>query len=120
DFMFATLIVSWRTETTGRGAFELDALKIAVKGKVEIETSLFAVGDDVEAGGGLVVDGGDDGVFLKFGAVSLAELIEVGAGEFEPARERVAADDGRSKRLRSHGKFSDIIAEVKEIGDKCQ
>src|SRR5262249_59606256 len=30
-FMFAALIVSWRTEAAWRGAFQFDALQIAVK-----------------------------------------------------------------------------------------
>ena len=40
------------------------------------------------------MNGGDDRVIFQFSTVGLTELIEMSAGEFEPARERVAADYG--------------------------
>ena len=46
----------------------------AVKREIEIEPRLLAVGDDVQAGGHLIVHGGDDGVVLQFCAVGFAEL----------------------------------------------
>lgn len=72
----------------------MDAFEIAVEGEIEIEARLFAIGDNVESGGNLIVDGGNDSVFLQFGAVGLAKLIKVRTGEFEPAGEWVTADDG--------------------------
>jgi len=97
DLMFSTLIVSGRSEAPQGGAFEFDALEISVEGKVEIETRLFAVRDDIETRGHLVMDGGDDRIFLKFSAIGLAELIEVTASEFEPTGKWVAADDGSAE-----------------------
>jgi len=76
------LVVSGRAEASGRRALEFDALQISIKGKVEVETCLLAVGDDIEASRHLVVNRSNDGIFLKFGAVGVAELIEVSAGEF--------------------------------------
>ena len=96
DLVFAALIVSGRTESAGGGGFEFDAGDEPVKGKVEIEAGLLAVGNDVKASGGLVVDGDAHGVVDKFLAILNAELIEVSAGEFQPAREGVAADDSGS------------------------
>ena len=72
---------SWAGGPKRRGgvALELDAVEEAVEGEVEVEPGLLAVGDHVEAGGDLVVDGGDDGVVLQLAAVVGAELVEVGA-----------------------------------------
>jgi hypothetical protein len=119
-FVLPTLIMGGRAEAPWRRALKFDALKVPIKGKVEVEARLFAIGDDVKAGCHLVVDGSDNGVFLEFSAVGLAELIEVSAGKFEPTGKRVAADYCRSKRMGNHGIFRDIIAEVKDIRDKCQ
>jgi hypothetical protein len=38
----------------------------------------------------------DHGVFLQLGAIGLAELVEMLAGEFKPTGEWIAADDGCS------------------------
>jgi hypothetical protein len=100
--VFAALIVRGRAEPASRRAFEFDALEIAIKGKVEIEASLFAIGDDVESSGDLIVNGGNDGIFLEFGSVGFAELVEMRTGEFEPTGEGVAADDGGAERVGSH------------------
>jgi hypothetical protein len=101
DFVFSTLIVSGRSEASQRRTLEFDALKITVKGEIEVESSLLAVGDDIKTGRHLVVNGSDDCVFLKFRAVGFAELIEVVAGEFEPAGEWIAADDGGAEGHRN-------------------
>jgi len=95
--VFAPLIVGRGTKPAGRRAFQFEAFQIPIEGKVEIQSGLFTVGDDVESGCDLVVDGGDDGVVFQFGAVGLAELVEVLAGKFQPAREWVAADDRVAK-----------------------
>jgi hypothetical protein len=58
DLVFAALIVGRRTETPGRRGFEINALDVAVERQVEIEPGLFAIRDDVEAGGQLVMLGG--------------------------------------------------------------
>jgi hypothetical protein len=92
--MFSALIVSGRSESAQRRAFQFDALEISVEGEIEIEARLLAIRDHIQAIGHLVVNGGDDGIFLKFRAVSLAELVKVGASEFEPTGKWVAPDDG--------------------------
>jgi hypothetical protein len=102
DFVFSALVMRGRTKSARRSIFEFNALKIAVEGEIEIEARLFAIGDDIEAGSHLVMDGGDDGVFLKFGAIGFADLVEVRAGEFEPTGERVTADDRGPKRKLFH------------------
>jgi len=71
-----------------------DAFDVAIKTEVEIEAGLFAVGDDVQPGVDLVVDGGDDGVFDDFIEVGGAEFVEVLRSKFQPGGEGVGADDG--------------------------
>jgi hypothetical protein len=98
----AALVVRGRAKPAGWRRFKFDALQETVEGEVEIEPGLLAVRDDVETGFHLVVQGGDHGVINHFLAVGLTELVEVTAGELEPARERVAADHGRAQGLRLH------------------
>jgi len=59
---------------------------------------LLAVCDHVQSGGDLIMNRRDHGVFLQLGAVGLAELVEVLAGEFEPAGKWIATNDGCSER----------------------
>jgi hypothetical protein len=76
--------------------------KKSVKRQIEIQPRLFAVGDDVQSGRRLIVNGREDGVFLQLRAIGLAELIEMLAGEFQPAGKRVTANDCGSQRLFFH------------------
>ena len=66
-------------------ALELDPVEVAVEREVEVEPRLLAVGDHVEPGRDLVVDGGDDGVVLQLGDVVGAERVEVRRRVLEPA-----------------------------------
>ena len=92
DLMAAALVVGGWTESPRRGALQLDAGEEAVEREVEVEAGLLTVGDHVEAGGDLIVDGGDGGVVLQLGAIGRAELVEVLDGEEQPAGQRIAAD----------------------------
>lgn len=80
--MLAALIVSRRSEPARGSAFEFDAFYVAVEREVEIESGLFSVGDYVEAGRNLVVNGGDNGILLHLTDVVYSKLIEVLGGEF--------------------------------------
>jgi dihydropteroate synthase len=102
DAMAAALVVGGGAEATCGSGFKLDAFEESVEREVEVEPGLFAVGDDVESGIDLVVDGDDDGVVDEFLAVSVTELLQVGGGEFKPGGEGVAADDRGAERLRLH------------------
>ena len=102
DLVFSALVVGGRAEAPRRGGFEFDALDVAIEREVEIEAGLFAIGDDIEAGGELVVERGDDGIVLDLGAVGGTEAVEVGGGEFEPRGKRVAADDGGAEWIGLH------------------
>jgi hypothetical protein len=44
----------------------------------------------------------NDRIILEFSAVGGAELIQMVTGKFEPAGERVAANDGGAERVLSH------------------
>jgi hypothetical protein len=92
--VFAPLVVGRRAKAPGRRAFQFETFEVTVEGKVEIQAGLLSVSDNVESGGDLVVNGRDDGIVFQFGAVGLTESVEVLAGELEPSRERVAADNG--------------------------
>ena len=94
------LVVRRGAEATRRCPLQLDAVEVAVERQVEVEPRLLAVGDHVEAGADLVVDGGDDGVVLQLGAIGRAEAVEVLDGEQQPAGQRVAADDRRPQLSR--------------------
>src|SRR5262245_20006822 len=89
----SSLVMRGRTEPARRRAFAFQAIQVRVKGKVEIEARLFAVGDDVEAGAYLIVECGNDGVLLQLSAVVGAEFIKIGAGEFQPAGQGITADN---------------------------
>lgn len=99
DFMLAALIVGGWAKAARLRVFEFDARQEAVKRQVEIEPRLLAVGDDVESRRDLIVQRRDDGIVLQFAAIIAAELIEMLAGEFEPAGEGIAANDGGSEWL---------------------
>jgi hypothetical protein len=101
--VFAALVVGGRAEAAAGLGFAVDAVDVAIEAEVEVEAGLFAVGDDIEAGAGLVMEGGDDGVVLEFGEVVGSKFGKVGGGEFEPGRERVGADDGGAKGDGLHG-----------------
>ena len=95
DAVPAALVVRRRPEAPRGRVLELDPFEVAVEREVEVEPRLLAVGDHVEPGGDLVVHGRDHGVLLQLGDVVRAELVEVRRRVLEPARERIAADDGR-------------------------
>jgi hypothetical protein len=92
NLVFATLIMSWRPKPTRGRLLQFDSFKETVERKIEIQTSLFPVGHNVEAGGQLIVQRCDYGVVLKFGAISRPKLVEVAAGQFQPSRERITSD----------------------------
>jgi hypothetical protein len=100
--VFAALIVRRRTEAARRGRFEFDALQEAVKGQIEIEAGLFAVGDDIQAGVGLITNRNAHGVVDHFGAIGFAKLIEMLDGKFQPAGKWIAPDDCCAQWTRSH------------------
>ena len=102
DEVAATLIVSGRAEAPRGRRLEVDAREEPVEREVEVEARLLAVGDDVETGGDLVVDGGHDGVVLQLAPIVGTELGEVGAGELQPAGQRVAPDDRGAQRVAVH------------------
>jgi hypothetical protein len=102
--VLAPLIVRRRTETPRRCRFQFDAFDEAVERKVEIEPRLLAVGDDIEVGVHLILDRDGDGVVDQLGAIRLAELRQMLAGEFEPTRERITANDSGAKRSFFHGR----------------
>src|SRR5690606_24793677 len=100
--MLAALVVGGRPEFTRGVRFKLDALDVAVEREIEIEPRLLAIGDDIEAGTHLIMDGGDHGVVLDLTHVRAAEDVEVLARKLEPAGKRVTADDGGAKRTGLH------------------
>src|SRR5689334_3126304 len=100
--MLAPLIVRRRTEPPRACRLQVNPLQKSIEGKVEVETRLFTVGDHIEPGLDLIANRNRYRVVDQFRPVRLAEFIEVRAGEFEPAREWVAADHCRSQRLLFH------------------
>ncbi len=75
----------------------LEPTEIFIESQVEIDALHFAVGDPVEAGPLLVVDGEANGVANGLVAIGRAEQVRLGlhVGDelFKPARKRPASDD---------------------------
>jgi hypothetical protein len=97
DAMTRALVVRRRPEQPRRGAL-LDSVEEPVEAEVEVEPGLLSVGDRVEPCGNLVVNGSDHGVLLQLRHVVGTEVVEVRSRVFEPAREGIAPDHGRSQR----------------------
>lgn len=118
DRVLAPLVVCWRSPPAGRRVFQGQALEVAIERQVEIQPRLFAVGDDIQAGSQLILDSGGNRIILQFPQVVRAELVEMLTGKFQPAGERVTADDGRSQRLHTHRTvhFRQRFFEVVEVG----
>ncbi|MFO0003003.1 MAG: hypothetical protein ACK559_17905, partial [bacterium] len=53
--MASPLIMRGRSPAPGRGRLQVDALEVAVETQVEVQPGLLAVGDDIQAGGQLVL-----------------------------------------------------------------
>ncbi len=118
DGVLTALIVRGRAEAPRGALLGVDALEVAIEGEIEIEARLLAIGDDVEAGRGLIVNGGEDGVVLEFGDVVGAEFVEMAGGKLEPCREGIAADDGGAQGARLHSIYQcrgSILAAEGEI-----
>ena len=58
--MLAALVVGRRAESAGGGRFKGDTFDVTVKGEIKIEPRLLAVGDDIQTGGGLIVNRRDN------------------------------------------------------------
>src|SRR5437016_1364757 len=100
--MFAALVMGRRAKTPRRRAFQFQSFQVAIEGKIEIQASLFAVRDDIQSDSNLIMNRSDDGIVFQFGAIGFAKFAQVTARELEPARKRVAADDGRARRFGLH------------------
>jgi hypothetical protein len=92
DFVFAPLIMRRRTKASSWGFFQFKAFQVAIKGKIEIEPRLLAVGYDIQPGSKLIKKGCNNSVILNFCAVSLTKLFEMLTGKLQPSRKRIAAD----------------------------
>lgn len=101
--MLAALIVSGWPKLSRRPGFEFDAFKIAVEGKIEVEASLLAIGNDVQSSRELIMNCHNHGVFLQLSNVSWAEGIQVLAGKLQPSRKRIASNDGCAQWSWLHG-----------------
>jgi hypothetical protein len=86
----------------GCGGLQFDAFKVSVKGKIEIEACLLAVRDNVESGGGLIVQRGDDRIVLRFRLIRRTEVPQMLTSKFKPSRKRVTANDRSAKRTGFH------------------
>ena len=77
DLVLATLVVRRRAKAARAGGLQRDALDEAVEGQVEIKTRLLAIGDDIQPGRDLVLDGHLGGVVLHFTYVRTAKLSQM-------------------------------------------
>ncbi len=103
DVMSAALVVGRGAEASGGCAFQVDALEKPIEGQIEVQAGLFTIGDHIETGRDLVVQGDGDGIIDEFCAVGGSEFVEGAAGKLEPSREGVAADNGGAQGSFFHG-----------------
>jgi len=100
------LVMRGGAEPPRRVRFQFDAFQIAVEREIEVQSGLLTVSDDVQSGLNLIVNRSGYGIVLEFCAINIAKLIQMRAGELEPAWQRITADDGGAEGRRGHGKAS--------------
>jgi hypothetical protein len=103
--MPSPLVVRWRTETTWTVALKLNARQKAIEAKVEVQTGLLAIRNDIQSRGDLISNGDANGIVLHFRDVICAELVQVLGCKLKPAWEWVGADDGGTERDVGHNLF---------------
>jgi hypothetical protein len=102
NFVFAPLIMSRGAKAARRGAFQFKTFQVTVKGKIEVQPGLLAIGYDIQAGRQLIKKSRDNSVVLHFCAVGFTKLIEMLTGKLQPTRKWVAANHGRAEGVLLH------------------
>jgi hypothetical protein len=75
--MLATLVVGGRAVAARPGVFACDTFDIAIERQIKVEAGLFAVGDDVESGSQLILNGNHGGITLQLSNVVTPEVRQV-------------------------------------------
>ena len=91
--MSPALIVGRRTESARWLRFQRDSIDESVKAQIEVKARLLAVGDHIEPRRHLVMNRGDDRIFLQFSQIVGAELVELRCRQLQPRRKRMASND---------------------------
>jgi hypothetical protein len=81
NLVLASLVVRWWTESSRRRWLQREPIEIAIKREIEIQSRLLAIGNDIQPGGNLVVNCGNDRILLKFVTIGIAKLIEMLTGK---------------------------------------
>ena len=100
--VLAALIVGGGAKVTGRGTLKLNAVYVAVEAQVKIKAGLLAVRDDIESRGILIMERGDNRIFLKLSEIVRAEFFEIRRSKLQPTRKRIAPDNRGAKRIAFH------------------
>jgi len=102
DLVPATLVMGGRAKAPRARRLQGNPLEKAVERQVEIEPRLLAVGDDIQAGGQLILNRHHGGVLLHLFEVVSTKGLELAGREFQPARKGVAANDRGAQGLGVH------------------
>ena len=113
DAVFAALVVCGRAKFTGFGFVGFNPPEVTVKGKVEVEAGLFAIGNHVQTCSDLIVYRSNDGVFDHFFNVYRAKFFQMVGCKFQPAREWITAHYIGANRYRLHELMVFLILGVK-------
>jgi hypothetical protein len=98
DWISSALIVGRRAEASRGKRRRANTLEPSVERQIEVMPALLAIGDHVQTGAELVVNGCNHCVVPHLFDIGLAKLIKVRRPKLEPSRKRVAADNGGSQR----------------------
>jgi hypothetical protein len=103
--MPSPLVVRWWTEATWTVALKLNTRQKAIEAKIEVQSGLFAIRNDIQSRSDLIGNGDANGIVLDFHDVICAELVQVLGCKLKPAWEWVGADDGGTEGDGGHNLF---------------
>ena len=103
--MPSPLVMRRRTEATWTIALKFNARQKAIEAKIEVQSGLFAIRNDIQSRSDLISNGNANGIVLDFRDVICAELVQVLGCKLKPAWEWVGADDGGTKGDSGHALF---------------
>src|SRR6516162_897502 len=104
--MFSSLIMSNRTEFSCFGFIGTNAIDITIKGKIEVEPGLLAIGNGIQSCCSLVMYSSNDSVFDHLFHISGPKFIQVLTGKLKPSGKRVAANYSSSQNLFFHNLYN--------------
>src|SRR5687767_11965873 len=100
--MLAALIMGRWAESTSGCRFQRDPLQVPVKREIKVQSCLLAIRDDIQSGGNLVMNRGDDRIVLQLSQIIFTKTIQILRSKFQPSGKRIAANNRRAQWDRLH------------------